>query len=128
MNADESANGTLGSELASSANPPSPLPPPPVPPWWLEPVPPPPTGLYLGLACLGSMVVAVVLLFTPWFDLFFPVFLAAVPLGAAGIASASQDTRRRGLIVSVVGTTIATMLLVLGLALIVIVLENGFAD
>jgi hypothetical protein len=91
-------------------------------------MPPPPTGLYLGLACLGSLAVATVLVFTPWFDLFFPIFLAAVPLGAAGIASASRDSRRRGLIVSTMGTTIAVVLLVQALLLIVFIIRNGYAD
>jgi len=129
MNASESPDGTMGTELARPADAPSPFPPPaPVAAWWLEPLPPPPTGLYLGLACLGSLAVAVVLLFTPWFNLFFPVFLAAVPLGAAGIASASRDSRRRGLIVSTVGTTIAAVLLVQALLVIIFILRNGFAD
>jgi hypothetical protein len=71
---------------------------------------------------------AVVLLFTPWFDLFFPVFLAAIPLGAAGIASAWRDSRRRGLIVSLVGMAIAAVLVALGLVLLAWVYSNGYTD
>ena len=91
-----------------------------------QPLPPPPTGLYFGLACLGSLGAACVLLFTPWLGLFFPVFLAAVPLGAAGIASAHQDSRRRGLIVSTVGATIAGVLLVQLLLLVILLLSSEY--
>lgn len=128
MSTDESPNVTVVPNDSSAGDALSRVPPPPRPPWWLEPMPPPPTGLYLGIACLGSLAVAAVLLLTPWFDLFFPVFLAAVPLGAAGIASASRDSRRRGLIVSTVGTTIAVVLLVQALLLLIFVVRNGYAD
>jgi hypothetical protein len=125
MRSNESPNVTEFADGPNVGDAPSRVPPPPGGPWWLEPMPPPPTGLYLGLACLGSLAVAVVLLLTPWFDLFFPVFLAAVPLGAAGIASASRDSRRRGLMVSTVGTTIAVVLLVQALLLLIFVVRNG---
>jgi hypothetical protein len=130
MSADQSTSATAERSSGSPDDARTPGPPPPVPPAWRadEAIPSPPVGVYLGLACFGSLAAACTLLFTPWLNLFFPVFLAAVPLGAAGIASAHRDSRRRGLIVSTVGTTIAGVLLVQALLLIVLVARNGFGD
>jgi hypothetical protein len=128
MNPDEPTSASAGAvdgcppDISSAFPPPSPIPSLRL----TQPLPPPPTGLYFGLACLGSLGAACVLLFTPWLGLFFPVFLAAVPLGAAGIASAHQDSRRRGLIVSTVGATIAGVLLVQLLLLVILLLSSEY--
>ena len=68
MNPDEPTSASADAvdgcppDISSAFPPPSPIPSLRL----TQPLPPPPTGLYFGLACLGSLGAACVLLFTPW--------------------------------------------------------------